>query len=56
MVINLLKDPDVNRRIKKCYLLFPTIERMAESRNGIIFTTFVCYYIYLYIIISVLYI
>ncbi|XP_032673859.1 lipid droplet-associated hydrolase [Odontomachus brunneus] len=37
IVLNLLKDHDINKRIKKCYLLFPTIEYMAETNNGWIF-------------------
>ncbi|KAM0737473.1 Lipid droplet-associated hydrolase [Formica fusca] len=36
-VLNLLKNNDINKRIKKCYMLFPTVEYMAESRNGIFF-------------------
>lgn len=38
-VLNLLKNNDINKRIKRCYLLFPTIEYMAETRNGIFFCT-----------------
>ncbi|EZA59152.1 hypothetical protein DMN91_007758 [Ooceraea biroi] len=41
IALNLLKDSDINKRIRKCYLLFPTIEYMAESRNGIFFTNFI---------------
>ncbi|XP_011502177.1 PREDICTED: UPF0554 protein C2orf43 homolog [Ceratosolen solmsi marchali] len=33
-VLNLLKDNDIATRVVKCYLLFPTIERMVESPNG----------------------
>lgn len=36
-VLNLLRDDEINKRVKKCYLLFPTIEYMAETRNGWIF-------------------
>lgn len=39
-VLNLLKDNDIDRRIRRCYLLFPTIEYMAETRNGMFFNTF----------------
>lgn len=39
-VLNLLKDSDIDRRIRRCYLLFPTIEYMAETRNGMFFNTF----------------
>lgn len=41
LVLNLLKDSDIDRRTKKCYLLFPTIEHMAESCNGRIFLNYV---------------
>ncbi|XP_011183123.2 lipid droplet-associated hydrolase [Zeugodacus cucurbitae] len=34
MVIHLLECPDIRQSIKKCYLLFPTIERMIDSSNG----------------------
>lgn len=40
-VLNLLKNEDIEKRIQKCYLLFPTIEYMAETRNGILFNNFV---------------
>lgn len=40
-VLNLLKNKDIEKRIQKCYLLFPTIEYMAETRNGIVFNNFV---------------
>ncbi|KAL6256301.1 hypothetical protein P5V15_012418 [Pogonomyrmex californicus] len=40
-VLNLLKDKDINKRIQRCYLLFPTIEYMAETRNGIFFNIFI---------------
>lgn len=35
--LNLLKNHDINERIRRCYLLFPTVEYMAKSRNGIFF-------------------
>lgn len=41
MALELLKIPDINQRIQKCYMLFPTIERMATSSNGFWFTKFV---------------
>lgn len=40
MVLQLLKDENIKKRIQKCYLLFPTIERMVESTNGWLFTNF----------------
>ncbi|KAH8371052.1 hypothetical protein KR093_006002 [Drosophila rubida] len=38
MILQLLKDEEVRQRIKKCYMLFPTVERMMESPNGWVFT------------------
>lgn len=38
MILQMLQNVSVRKRIKKCYLLFPTIERMIESSNGWIFT------------------
>lgn len=32
--IELLKREDLEKQIQQCYLLFPTIERMVEARNG----------------------
>ncbi|CAK9803895.1 Lipid droplet-associated hydrolase [Anthophora plagiata] len=34
MILNLLKDDSIAKKVAKCYLLFPTIEHMAESSNG----------------------
>ncbi|XP_071649079.1 lipid droplet-associated hydrolase [Temnothorax longispinosus] len=41
LVLNLLKNDDIERRIRRCYLLFPTIEYMAETRNGRFFNNFI---------------
>ncbi|ALC42990.1 CG9186 [Drosophila busckii] len=38
MILQLLQDEQIRDRIKKCYLLFPTVERMMESPNGWTFT------------------
>ncbi|XP_068143360.1 LOW QUALITY PROTEIN: lipid droplet-associated hydrolase [Drosophila tropicalis] len=38
MILQLLQEQSIRKRIKKCYLLFPTVERMMESPNGWIFT------------------
>ncbi|XP_055382323.1 lipid droplet-associated hydrolase [Condylostylus longicornis] len=40
MVLELMKHDSIKPRIKKCFLLFPTIERMADSYNGKIFQLF----------------
>lgn len=39
MILELLKTPSIKSKIQHCYLLFPTIERMAVSPNGRFFTT-----------------
>ncbi|XP_013112718.1 lipid droplet-associated hydrolase [Stomoxys calcitrans] len=38
MVLQLLQNESIRKRVKKCYLLFPTIERMMDSPNGWTFT------------------
>ncbi|KNC34320.1 hypothetical protein FF38_05989 [Lucilia cuprina] len=38
MILQMLQNDSVRKRVKKCYLLFPTVERMIESSNGWIFT------------------
>ncbi|KAH8266580.1 hypothetical protein KR026_002364 [Drosophila bipectinata] len=38
MILQLLENEKIRNRIQKCYLLFPTIERMIESPNGWVFT------------------
>lgn len=38
MLLELLKDAEVKAKIQHCYMLFPTIERMAVSSNGFWFT------------------
>lgn len=38
MILELLKDPEIKSKIQHCYLLFPTIERMAVSSNGFWYT------------------
>ncbi|XP_076246081.1 lipid droplet associated hydrolase sturkopf isoform X2 [Calliopsis andreniformis] len=39
LVLNMLKDDSISKRVAKCYLLFPTIEHMAASPNGWFYTT-----------------
>lgn len=42
MILQILKErSDIKGQIRKCYFLFPTIERMVESPNGWMFTTVV---------------
>lgn len=41
MILNMLKDDIIAKKITKCYLLFPTIEHLATTTNGWIFTKIV---------------
>lgn len=41
IILNILKDESITKRVTKCYLLFPTIEHMATTKNGWFFTTIV---------------
>lgn len=41
MILEMLKNEEIKRKIKRCYLLFPTVERMAASPNGFFFTKIV---------------
>ncbi|XP_031831569.2 lipid droplet-associated hydrolase isoform X3 [Nomia melanderi] len=41
MILQMLKDESISNKIKKCYLLFPTIEYMSSTPNGKFFTRFV---------------
>ncbi|XP_001352453.2 lipid droplet-associated hydrolase [Drosophila pseudoobscura] len=38
MILQMLEDESVRSRVQKCYMLFPTVERMIESPNGWVFT------------------
>ncbi|XP_063697459.1 lipid droplet-associated hydrolase [Culicoides brevitarsis] len=40
MNLELLREPEIKKQVKKSYMLFPTIERMAASPNGKLFTRF----------------
>lgn len=41
MILNILKDDLISKMVTRCYLLFPTIERMADTKNGWFFTKIV---------------
>lgn len=41
MALEMLQDADVKSKIQKAYLLFPTIERMALTKNGRFLNNFV---------------
>ncbi|CAK9796862.1 Lipid droplet-associated hydrolase [Anthophora quadrimaculata] len=47
MILNLLKDDSIAKKVTKCYMLFPTIEHMAETNNGWYFTKIVPHIIFL---------
>lgn len=51
IILQLLKQPAIKNRVQKCYLLFPTFERMQESRDGLLFTylcaPFITFYLFL---------
>lgn len=53
MVLQLLKHNEIKDKLKKVYLLFPTIERMAESPRGAFMKDFLAsfywYRLYLYL-------
>ncbi|XP_017879502.1 lipid droplet-associated hydrolase [Ceratina calcarata] len=52
MILNILKDDSICKRVSKCYLLFPTIEQMAETKNGWFFTRIVSRIAFLLIFLS----
>lgn len=52
MILELLKDPKISSRVVRNYLLFPTIENMAESPNGKLLTRFVCHIVWLLVFLS----
>lgn len=41
LALELLKIPDISDRVQHCYMLFPTIERMVNTKNGFILTRIV---------------
>jgi pimeloyl-ACP methyl ester carboxylesterase len=41
MIMELLKRPEIKRKVHHAYLLFPTVERMAETDNGVRLTKYV---------------
>lgn len=41
--LNLLKDPEINSKVAKTYLMFPTIEDMITTQNGKILTNIISY-------------
>ncbi|XP_012153688.1 lipid droplet associated hydrolase sturkopf [Megachile rotundata] len=40
IILNMLKDELIAEQVVKCYMLFPTIEHMAKTRNGQYYTSF----------------
>lgn len=51
--LKLLKFEDMSKRIHHCYLLFPTIEYMAETPNGRLYTSTVQKYFKIFYYLSV---
>lgn len=41
MILEMLRSAEIKERVQKCYLLFPTIERMAVSSSGFYLTRIV---------------
>lgn len=52
IILKLLENPSINNRVANNYLLFPTIEYMAETRNGIFLTKIVVYFVWLLLWLS----
>lgn len=52
IILNMLKDEFIARQVVKCYLLFPTIEHMAKTRNGWMFTNVLTRIQFLLILLS----
>lgn len=44
VALELLKMPEFEDRIEKCYMLFPTVERIADTRNAQFMRPFVHYF------------
>ncbi|KAK4874914.1 hypothetical protein RN001_014274 [Aquatica leii] len=55
IILQLLKDKSIKERSQGIYLLFPTIEYMAQSRNGWFFTHIVQYFIWLIVFLCWIY-
>lgn len=43
LIMNLMRDEEIAKRVEKCYLLFPTVEYMKETPNGKFLNKFVRY-------------
>lgn len=52
--LELLKVPEFSVNVQHCYLMFPTIERMAESKKGKLVPTFDRYFFVLRIFYNIL--
>lgn len=52
LILQLLKVPEINSKITDTYLLFPAIERIAETPNGKFFVNFVMYIYWILIYLS----
>lgn len=56
MVLELLENPSISKQIHHSYLLFPTIEYMANTGNGKILTNYVKYIVWLAVLLSGLFV
>lgn len=52
IILKLLRIPSIKSRIVKSYLLFPTIEYMAESTNGKLFMRFIRHILFVILFLS----
>lgn len=44
VALELLKIPEIERMIEKCYMLFPTVERIGDTPNAKFIKPFVRYF------------
>lgn len=44
VALELLKMPKIGEKIEKCYMLFPTVERIADTRNAKFIVPFIHYF------------
>ncbi|XP_015176315.1 PREDICTED: lipid droplet-associated hydrolase [Polistes dominula] len=51
-ILNVLKDEDISKKVEKCYLLFPTVEHMADTPNGRFLTKFILHIVNLLLFLT----
>lgn len=52
MIVEMLDRPNIAKTVNKSYLLFPTVEYMAQTPNGKILTNYVKYVVWLLVFLS----